>query len=569
MVFALHFFIVREIGISMYLRKIYRHWLASALVMLAGCGGGSGTSTDGSGSETSVAVVPSTGVFLDSVVQGLHYSTATQQGDTTTSGEFKYLPGETVTFSVGSITLPVALAKPVMTPLDLAGTTNPADQKLVNMLLLLQTLDADGDPTNGIAIPPGAAALAPTGINLDVSPTVFRSGAALNAFIAVAVSPTRTLVSEASAKSHFASTLNSGTATKINIAPFANAGSNQSITAGSVVALDGSASADINGDPLTYQWTLVSTPSGSSATLSGATASAPSFMADVTGIYVASLVVRDAALSSAAATVTVIASGGTLVNSGTVPAGYTLVWSDEFTSSAAQLPDASKWAYDTSQNSAGWYNNELQYYASGRTQNSVLQGGKLTITARKESLAGTVGDWGGQQYTSARLFTKGKASWTYGFFEIRAKLPCGAGTWPAIWTLGSTVNTWPAQGEIDIMEQTGRDKGAVSGTIHTLAGSGANGSTASTPLADACTAFHNYQIKWTANAIAFYVDGVAYRPAYVNPSPGVANNAWPFDKPQYLLLNLAVGGDLGGAVNDATLSTTSLEVDYVRVYQAP
>ena len=537
--------------------------------MLAGCGGGSGTSTDSSGSGTSAAVVPLTGVFLDSVVQGLHYRTATQQGDTTTSGEFKYLPGETVTFSVGYITLPVALAKPVMTPLDLAGSTNPVDQKLVNMLVLLQTLDADADPANGIAIPPGAAALAPTGINLDVSSTMFRSGAALNAFIAAAVSPTRSWVSEASAKSHFSSTLNSGTTTKINIAPFANAGSNQSITAGSVVVLDGSASADINGDALTYQWTLVSTPSASSTTLFGATSSVPSFMADVAGTYVVSLVVRDGALSSTAATVTVVASGASFVNSDSVPAGYTLVWSDEFTSSAAQLPDASKWVYDTSQNSAGWYNNELQYYASARTQNSVMQGGKLTVTARKESLAGTVGDWGGQSYTSARLVTKGKAAWTYGFFEIRAKLPCGAGTWPAIWTLGSTVNTWPTQGEIDIMEQTGRDKGTVLGTIHTLAGFGGGGSTGSKVVSDACTAFHNYQIKWTANAIEFYVDGVSYRPAYVNPSPGAASNAWPFDKPQYLLLNLAVGGDLGGTVNDATLSATSLEVDYVRVYQAP
>ena len=96
----------------------------------------------------------------------------------------------------------------------------------------------------------------------------------------------------------------------------------------------------------------------------------------------------------------------------------------------------------------------------------------------------------------------------------------------------------------------------------------ASGAAASTPLADACTAFHNYQIKWTANAIAFYLDGVAYRPAYVNPSPGVANNAWPFDKPQYLLLNLAVGGDWGGAKGiDQDIWPQKMEIDYVRVYQ--
>ena len=262
--------------------------------------------------------------------------------------------------------------------------------------------------------------------------------------------------------------------------------------------------------------------------------------------------------------VTAVAQG--VAPSGSVPSGYVLVWQDEFNTSGTQLPDASKWSYDIAQNKVGWFNGELQYYANGRLQNSAVQNGSLTITARKENLAASVSDWGGQSYTSARLFTKGKASWTYGFFEIRAKLPCGAGTWPAIWTLGSTTDVWPDQGEIDIMEQTGWDKGAVLGTVHTLAGYGGNGSTGSTALATACTAFHNYQIKWTATAIDFYVDGVSYRPTYAKPSDPAG---WPFDKPQYMLINLAVGGTLGGAVDDATLSNTGLVVDYVRVYQAP
>ena len=132
-----------------------------------------------------------------------------------------------------------------------------------------------------------------------------------------------------------------------------------------------------------------------------------------------------------------------VVATGNAPECYVLEWPDECSSSEQQLPDASKWAYDTSRNSAGWYNGELQYYSNGRTQNAAVQNGSLVITARKETLAGSVGDWGGQRYTSARLYTKGKASWTYGFFEIRAKLPCGTGTWPAIWTLGSTVDIWP------------------------------------------------------------------------------------------------------------------------------
>ncbi len=145
-------------------------------------------------------------------------------------------------------------------------------------------------------------------------------------------------------------------------------------------------------------------------------------------------------------------------------------------------------------------------------------------------------------------------------------MPCGAGTWPAIWTLGSTVDVWPDQGEIDIMEQTGWAKSTVLGTVHTLAGYGGGGSTGSTTVSDACTAFHNYQIKWTPGAIDFYVDGKSYRPSYLKPASAAG---WPFDKPQYLILNLAVGGILGGTVNDATLSGTGLEVDYVRVYQMP
>lgn len=248
-----------------------------------------------------------------------------------------------------------------------------------------------------------------------------------------------------------------------------------------------------------------------------------------------------------------------------VPAGYRLVWSDEFDSGSEQLPDSSKWAYDTSRNSLGWYNDEKQYYAGGRLLNSKLSGGNLLITARKEDLS-TAPDWGGQRYTSARLFTRGKASWTYGFFEVRAKLPCGRGTWPAIWSLGSWANTWPLQGEIDIMEQTGWDKTAVSGTVHTQSGSGGNGSTGSTQVTDPCGTFHNYQMTWTAQSINFSVDGVTYRTAYTNPMSGV--NAWPFDQPQYLLLNLAIGGTLGGLIDDSIFPVT-FEIDYVRVYQKP
>lgn len=251
---------------------------------------------------------------------------------------------------------------------------------------------------------------------------------------------------------------------------------------------------------------------------------------------------------------------------GAVPAGYVLVWADEFTSSGEQLPDSRNWAYDTSRNALGWYNDEKQYYASGRLLNTKLSGGNLVITARKEDLS-TAPDWGGQRYTSARLITKGKASWTYGFFEVRAKLPCGAGTWPAIWTLGASTDTWPLQGEIDIMEQTGWDKTRILGTVHTQSGSGGNGSTGTTQVTDACGTFHNYQITWTPQSINFSVDGVTYRAAYTNPLTGNVNT-WPFYQPQYLLLNLAIGGTLGGTIDDRIFPVT-FEIDYVRVYQKP
>lgn len=245
--------------------------------------------------------------------------------------------------------------------------------------------------------------------------------------------------------------------------------------------------------------------------------------------------------------------------------GWTLVWSDEFDRDG--LPDPNKWDYDTDRNAVGWYNNELQYYARARLENSRVQGGRLIITARRESLA-SAADYGGQAYTSARLLTRGKADWTYGFIEVRAKLPCARGTWPAIWMLGSG-GIWPDDGEIDIMEQTGQNKGEVLGTIHTRAYNYFNGNLgpgqgARTALNDACTAFHNYQLTWDGDRIQIGVDGNNYF-SYANPRNG-SYAQWPFDRPQFLLLNLAVGGDLGGTVDNAMLPA-QLEVEHVRIYR--
>ena len=235
------------------------------------------------------------------------------------------------------------------------------------------------------------------------------------------------------------------------------------------------------------------------------------------------------------------------------------MWADEFDTPG--LPDAARWSYDTERNRLGWWNNERQYYGAARFQNSVVEGGRLHITARREALS-SLSDWGGQAYSSARLVTRGKAAWTYGFFEIRAKMPCGTGTWPAIWMLG-TGGVWPDDGEIDILEHVGRTPGEILGTVHTpVTGGSGNGSR--TALPTACTAFHDFQLHWTADEIAIGVNGNVYH-RYRNPRSGRA--AWPFDAPQYLLLNIAVGGTLGGAVDDSIFPRT-MEVEHVRVWQA-
>ncbi len=244
-----------------------------------------------------------------------------------------------------------------------------------------------------------------------------------------------------------------------------------------------------------------------------------------------------------------------------VPAGYALVWSDEF--SAHGLPDTAKWAYDTGFNRQGWHNHELQYYSAERLGNAQVRDGKLVISARKERLPEAT-DWGGQGYTSARLITKGLAEWTYGYFEVRARLPCGKGSWPAIWMLGSQ-GEWPMGGELDIMEQVGKAPTRIFSTVHSAAGSGGDGAGAAVELLDACSAFHRYQMHWTAQQVRFGVDGKTHF-TYLNQ--GMGSRQWPFDAPQFLILNLAIGGDLGGPVDD-TIFPLYMEVDYVRVYQAP
>ena len=245
-----------------------------------------------------------------------------------------------------------------------------------------------------------------------------------------------------------------------------------------------------------------------------------------------------------------------------VPAGYHLVWSDEFDSGTG--PDPAKWSYDTSRNKAGWWNNEAEYYSAQRAENARVVDGKLIIEDRKDDLS-MMDDYGGQHYSSARLVTQGKAQWTYGFFDIRAKLPCGNGQWPAIWLLGG--GQWPNTGEIDIMEAVGHEPTTIYGTLHAVdAEKNHDHLGDKTDVPDQCTAFHNYQAEWTDKGITFLVDGKAYY--HANRPAGANADAWPFTVPEYMILNIAVGGAWGGQQGiDDTAFPQQMQVDYVRVYQ--
>ena len=234
----------------------------------------------------------------------------------------------------------------------------------------------------------------------------------------------------------------------------------------------------------------------------------------------------------------------------------TPVWQDDFNTGVA--PDATKWTFETG--GSGWGNNELQYYTSGA--NSTVNGGNLNIVAKREPLLG-------RDYTSSRMITKGKGDWLYGRFEIKAKLPKGRGTWPAIWMLSSdnAYGNWPGSGEIDIMEHVGYDLNNVHFSIHTSAYNHTRGTQKSTNkiIPDATDAFHIYRVDWTPYAVRGYIDGISYF-EFINNNTGFT--AWPFNKPFHLILNTAVGGDWGGVQGiDNTVFPATMQVDYVRVYK--
>jgi beta-glucanase (GH16 family) len=239
-----------------------------------------------------------------------------------------------------------------------------------------------------------------------------------------------------------------------------------------------------------------------------------------------------------------------------------LVWSDEFDVSGA--PDATKWGYDLGDgcpNVCNWGNNELQYYTTD-TANVRVRNGRLIIEARKEVRAN-------KNYTSARLVSRNKGDWTYGRIEIKAKLPQGRGTWPAIWMLSTdwSYGGWPASGEIDIMEHVGFDPGVVHATIHTEAYNHSKGTQrgGTTLVGDFQSDFHVYAVDWYPDLLEFSVDGKKY---FTTIKDGSDYKTWPFNQRFHLLMNIAVGGNWGGAQGvDDSIWPQRMEVDYVRVYQ--
>jgi beta-glucanase (GH16 family) len=229
-----------------------------------------------------------------------------------------------------------------------------------------------------------------------------------------------------------------------------------------------------------------------------------------------------------------------------------LVWSDEFNTPGA--PDPAKWGYETGTGAGGWGNGEAQYYTN-RSQNSRVEGGVLKVIALKE-------DYLGSQYTSARLLTKGKFDFKYGRIETRAKFPTGVGTWPAIWMLGSNIDqvSWPACGEIDIVEHLGRDLNRIFGTLHYPGRSGGNANGGSIVEPTATTAFHTYAVEWSPAIIKFFVDNTLYH--------SVPNNSTiPFNHNFFFIINMAMGGNFGGPAIDPAFTSATLEVDYLRVYR--
>jgi len=246
---------------------------------------------------------------------------------------------------------------------------------------------------------------------------------------------------------------------------------------------------------------------------------------------------------------------------------WTLSWSDEFNGKNGSLVDTSKWVSETG--GGGWGNQELEYYTA-RPENAYELDGNLVIKVLREKYKGA--DGVSRRYTSARLKTLGKFAQAYGRFEARIKVPRGQGIWPAFWMMGEDVDKagWPKCGEIDVMENIGKEPVLVHGTIHGPGYSGGKGIGAPfsfTPPQAFADDFHVYAVEWEPNTIRFYVDEHLYETRTASGLP--PGTKWVYDHPFFMLLNVAVGGPWGGIPDASSVFPQTMLVDYVRVYRRP
>jgi len=239
---------------------------------------------------------------------------------------------------------------------------------------------------------------------------------------------------------------------------------------------------------------------------------------------------------------------------------YQLIWNDEFDYTG--LPDSVKWIYDTEGNEAGWGNNEAQVYTEAQEENANVKNGILHITALRKNFEG-------KEYTSARLISN--VDWQYGKIEVNAKVPGAAGTWAAIWMMPGNWSfndgNWPDIGEIDILEHVGHNTGTVHASAHSHDYQWQAGSqkTGTIYIPDVTSSFHSYILEWTPDVLRAFVDDSLY---FEYENEGLGESKWPYDKPFYLILNLAIGGAWGSenGIDDNAFPQTML-VDYVRIYQ--
>lgn len=268
------------------------------------------------------------------------------------------------------------------------------------------------------------------------------------------------------------------------------------------------------------------------------------FMRQISRIVLALVLVSMLAACSGASTAAKI----------TPPPGYRLVWSDEFD---GEKIDTQNWTYDIG--AGGWGNGEAEYYTD-RSENARIENGLLVIEARQEK-------YDSAYYTSARLKTKGLQNFQYGRIEARLKVPAGKGMWPAFWMLGSTFDgtNWPDCGEIDIMEYIGKEPDLIMGTAHGPGYSGALGiSKWNRQTFDIADDFHTYAIEWQEGQIDWYFDGTLY---HTVKRADVGEREWVFDQPFFIILNLAVGGQLAGPIGLDVTFPRQVLVDYVRVFE--